>query len=497
MSKSPTHSTSQRLRRSLRRALGSGGGSRALGVLAAIAVATAGIVLSADTSAAPVPPAGQPPTAPDGDPRPEAAGLRFQQGPLSGHATLAQSAVLVGGPQQVLVDIELKARGDGSAERVPVAMTLVLDHSGSMGGQKLEQARSSVLRALDQMQDDDWFGFVVYDHAAQTLVPLQPVGSNRGKIREVVRRVGAGGGTQIPQGLDRGFQTLQAAPAGFARRIVLVSDGIDGSGVGPAGVRQTVARYGQSGVTVAALGIGTDYDEPFLTAVADAGNGAYAYLATGSELEAFLAQEMRAASALAAERIALDLALPPNTRFVRAHGATADHLPGGVRLQAGNMAGGDQRHIVVELEATAMAAGPIGGVGVSLTFNDRQANRMASLQGGALQVTAVTDGAVAAATRDPAAFAAAKGVLIEVAQAQAMDRWREGDTAGAMRLAQDNAARLQGLRAYDPSSPVLEAQAEATADDMESFQNLAPASAAGRGYSLGSNAARRARSTGL
>ncbi len=493
-------SPAQRLRRSLRRSLGSGGGGRALGVLAAVAVATAGIVLSTGTTgAAPVPNTN---ITPNPDPNaplaaPAPGSLTFQQGPISGNATLAQSGIVVGSPQQVLVDIDLKATGEASNQRIPVAMTLVLDRSGSMSGQKLEQARRSVLQALEQMQDGDWFGFVAYDHAAQTLVPLQPVGPNRASIRATVMNVRAGGGTQIPQGLDRGFETLQNAPAGYARRVVLVSDGIDGSGVGPQGVRTNVARYGQSGVTVAALGIGTDYDEAFLTAVADAGNGAYAYLATGSELQGFLAQEMRAASAMVAERVAFDFALPPNTRFVAAHGATANHRAGGVHLDVGNMAAGDQRHIVLQLESTAMTTGPLGGIGVDLSFTDRGTGQLASLHAGALQVAGVSDEALAAATRNNAAFAAAKAVLLEQSQLEAMNEWRQGNVEGAVRMARDNAARLQQLQQMAPESPTVSAAAEAAEEDAESFEALDPYSAGGRGYGLGSNAARRTRATGL
>ena len=376
-------------------------------------------------------------------------------------------------------------------------MALVLDRSGSMSGQKLEQARRSVLQALEQMQDGDWFGFVAYDHAAQTLVPLQPVGPNRASIRATIMNVRAGGGTQIPQGLDRGFQTLQSAPAGYARRVVLVSDGIDGSGVGPQGVRNTVATYGQSGVTVAALGIGTDYDEAFLTAVADAGNGAYAYLATGSELQGFLGQEMRAASAMVAERVAFDFALPPNTRFVAAYGATANHAAGGIHLDVGNMAAGDQRHIVLQLESTAMATGPLGGIGVDLSFTDRGTGQLASVHAGALQVAGVSDEALAAATRNNEAFAAAKAVLLEQSQLEAMNEWRSGNVEGAVRMARDNAAQLDRLRQMAPASPTVSAAAEAAEEDAESFEALDPYSAGGRGYGLGSNAARRTRATGL
>jgi len=338
---------------------------------------------------------------------------------------------------------------------------------------------------------------VAYDHSATTLVPLQPVGPNRASIRATIHNVRAGGGTQIPQGLDRGFQTLQSAPAGYARRVVLVSDGIDGSGVGPQGIRNTVTRYGQSGVTVAALGIGTDYDEAFLTAVADAGNGAYAYLQDGSELHGFLAQEMRAASAMVAERVAFDFALPPNTRFVRAFGATAESHAGGVRLQVGNMAAGDQRHIVLELQSTAMATGPLGGIGVDLRFTDRGTGQLASVHAGALQVAGVSDQALAAATRNDEAFANAKAVLLEHQQVEAMNEWRSGNVEGAVRMARDNAAALNDLRQMAPGSPSVSAAAEAAEEDAESFDSLDPMSAGGRGYGLGSNAARRSRATGL
>jgi Ca-activated chloride channel family protein len=496
--KTSPKSPARRLRRSLRRSLGSGGGGRALGVLAAVAVATAGIVLSTGTTGAAPIPSGPIANTPGGTPAAPAPGtLTFQQGPISGSAALAQSGIVVGAPQQVLVDIDLKATGEGSNQRIPVAMTLVLDRSGSMSGQKLEQARRSVLQALEQMQDGDWFGFVAYDHSAQTLVPLQPVGPNRASIRATINNVRAGGGTQIPQGLDQGFQTLQSAPAGYARRVVLVSDGIDGSGVGPQGIRNSVTRYGQSGVTVAALGIGTDYDEAFLTAVADAGNGAYAYLQHGSELQGFLAQEMRAASAMVAERVAFDFALPPNTRFVRAFGATANSRSGGVQLQVGNMAAGDQRHIVLELQSTATATGPLGGIGVDLSFTDRGTGQLASAHAGALQIAGVSDQALAAATRNDEAFANAKAVLIEEQQQEAMNEWRQGNVEGAVRMARDNAAVLDDLRQMAPTSMAVSAAAEAAEEDAESFEALDPMSAGGRGYGLGSNAARRSRATGL
>ena len=495
MTRTKTKSSIHRFQRAMRRSFGAGSGGRALGVLVAVAVAAAGIVLSGDANPAPAAPLFiTAPSAPSHPDAPTNIPVKFQHGPLSGTIALGHSGIVTGTPQQVLVDIDLDAHGDATARRVPVAMTLVLDRSGSMSGQKLEQARRSVLQALEGMHDDDYFGFVAYDHGAEVMIPLQRVGFARSSMRGTILSVRTGGGTQIPAGLQAGFQTLASAPAGYSRRVVLVSDGIDGSGIGPAGIRSSVLGFGRSGVTVAALGIGTDYDEAFLTAVADAGNGAYAYLATGGELQAFLQRELDAASSTVAERVALDLALPRGTHFVRAHGAVAQSLGNGVRLEVGNMASGDERHVVVELQAHTATAGHVGDIPVSIAFHDRHQDRMAQVSPGSLALYGVADAAVASATVSGESYAAAKAVLIEVAQTEAMERWEQGDTEGAIALARDNANELRRVRRqYAPASPILEVQAAAAEDDAANFGMQAPSSAGGRAYRLESNTRRRDR----
>ena len=42
-----------------------------------------------------------------------------------------------------------------SADRVPVSLGIVLDTSGSMAGDKIERARASIERFLDQLGDPD------------------------------------------------------------------------------------------------------------------------------------------------------------------------------------------------------------------------------------------------------------------------------------------------------------------------------------------------------
>ena len=54
-----------------------------------------------------------------------------------------------------------ETRGDGY--RAPLNVAIVIDRSGSMAGEKIEQAKRAALAALDQMRPDDIVSVVAYD----------------------------------------------------------------------------------------------------------------------------------------------------------------------------------------------------------------------------------------------------------------------------------------------------------------------------------------------
>src|SRR5262245_60613993 len=102
-----------------------------------------------------------------------------------------------------------------ASSRPPVNVSLVIDRSGSMGGQKIDLARAAVAQALRMLRSSDRFSVVCYDHEIDVLVPPTPASGEA--VKNAVDRVGAlqargntdlGGGwlkgcEQIAQHLDR------------------------------------------------------------------------------------------------------------------------------------------------------------------------------------------------------------------------------------------------------------------------------------------------------
>jgi len=410
---------------------------------------------------------------------------------LTGFVALTQGAILADGTRELFAELRLEARDvAGETRRRPVSLAVVLDTSGSMAGDKIVQARRSVQALADRMRDEDRLAIVTYDGSARVLSPLVPIGAARETLGSTIARIGAFGGTNIPAGLELGVRALDDAPGDTIRRLVLISDGLDGSGQPLPAVASTVSTRANAGTTTSALGVGVDYDERWLTTIADSGRGNYDLVAQGGELAGFLTRELEQASTTVADRAAVSLDLPDGWRVTDAYGGTFE----GGRVALGSLFAGERRRVTLRIEAAAGAAGTAHDLPLGLTYVASTERIDRNLDLGRLSVSVVEDEAQVVASRDVALHAEAVAQRVDVLQAQAIEAWREGRTGEAERIARDNEATLQRWRQQAPqAAAAIDQRLEAVNDDLDNFGRVSAQSAEGRAYGLGANAARRAR----
>lgn len=453
--------------------------------LAAVTIATAGIVLLHGPGyAAPIPPTGTTTTAgTSGD------WLTFTGPGLSGRASFDRSSVLSNGLRVVSAELRLNAdAGTADAQRRPLAIAIVLDTSGSMAGEKIQQARLAVQEMVGRMDDQDYVSIVTYDQNARMLTPLVPVSSLKGSLATLTGYIHAAGGTNIPSGLTMGAQTLTDAPAHLVRRVVLISDGLDGSGQPIPTVAAGVQARANGGMTLSALGIGTDYSEPFLTQVAEAGRGNYEFLARGAELSGFLRRELDEASRTIVDNVVAELTLPAGWSAQQAFGAPLSSTTGTIRLPIGSLHPGAERSVIVRIQVPAGVAGALGSLPIHVRYNTTADRESHQLAGGALALTATDDEAVAASSIKPEVYAQTESAVIDARQAVAVDAWRRGDREEASRLARENRGALRQVQAAAPS-PAVREQLDDLAADEAAFGGSSM-SAEGRAHGLRSNSQR-------
>jgi Ca-activated chloride channel family protein len=137
-----------------------------------------------------------------------------------------------------------------SNERVPVSLGIVLDTSGSMAGEKMDNALSAIDRFLTTLLDPTDEIFIYRFSNFPEL--LQDWTSDRKRLSRVVARITAGGGTAMYDALAEAVPTAQKGQ-NRKKAILLISDGNDtNSDTSLSAVKQMIR---ESEVMVYAIGI--------------------------------------------------------------------------------------------------------------------------------------------------------------------------------------------------------------------------------------------------
>jgi len=372
-------------------------------------------------------------------PSEHANGIGFDGPGASGTLALSHGQVLANGPQRVFAELRITADDSAvAAERAPLAMVIVLDTSGSMSGEKLIEARRSVRKLLDRMDDDDQVAFVRYDTQAHLVQQMDRVGSVRSYIDRTLESLRADGGTNIPDGLAVAMRQMEEAEPGRVRRVVLVSDGLDSHRDQAEGL----ARRGtDAGVTVSSLGIGLDFDESYMVGLSRAGRGNFGFVENPSALSTFLRRELEETATTRIEQAVARIRLPRGLKFVRAIGAPSRLDEGEVTLSLGALSARATRRVVVELRADATSGAALELSG-DVTWKPTGGRRVShSLDG--LHLTAVVDRDAVHASRDPRVYASCISALASLQQLEANAAFRRGDRGTAMKLLEGSQDMLE------------------------------------------------------
>ncbi len=401
---------------------------------------------------------------------------------VHGMVSLSHTRILSGRETTVFADVRVVADADSRAreeKRAPIALAVVLDTSGSMSGEKIEEARRSVLRLLSEMRDDDEITVVRYSDTSELIQPLARIGNVRQSLSSKIAQLDAGGGTNIPAGLQHGLRALDEATRGRVRRIILVSDGLDSTRA----QAENLARSSfSSGITVSSLGIGLDFDESYMGSVAQSGHGNFAFVKNGAALASFLHRELEETAGTTVENARVRLQLPDGMRFVSATGADAMMNGNDVELAIGSLFAGDERRVVVELAAnTYRAEGSSFDIDATASWREVGGSSVTA-RASRLSLLASNDTSEVERGRDGAVLASATSVVASRNQIEAANAYAQGDVTRAAQIAEKNEVNLAAAIAVAPApaATALNTQMKAYRAERNGFATVAPQSAAGR-----------------
>jgi Ca-activated chloride channel family protein len=257
-----------------------------------------------------------------------------------------QHAHAEGSDQHVLVRIHVPA-AQANSKRIPLNLALVLDRSGSMGGAKLEYAKAAARFVMERLEPEDRVSVVAFDDRIE--VPLRSTPAKGVQINDVLHRITERGSTNLHGGwLEGGTQVAAHLRPGALNRVLLLSDGLANVGETNADrIASDVRGLSSRGVSTSALGIGRDFDEDMMVAIAQAGDGNYHFIEHPNALPQIFATELQGLKNTFARTVSLGLEVAPGVQVLDVLNDAPRNSHG--RLMLPNLVHGSTLEVLVKL----------------------------------------------------------------------------------------------------------------------------------------------------
>jgi Ca-activated chloride channel homolog len=202
---------------------------------------------------------------------------------------------LTNGEPCTMLQLGLKTPLDGDpGERPPLTLSVVVDSSGSMSGEKMDFVKSGLEQLIDSLHDEDQFSLIEFNNEASTVFPMQGVQSHRAEARDLIATLQAGGGTNVYDGLVEGYASVSDAyDSGRQNRVILLSDGLATSGNTSSEAIIDMSRAQNSdGIGLTTIGLGTGFDAELMRSLALQADGNYYFLEDSAAVEEVFREEI-------------------------------------------------------------------------------------------------------------------------------------------------------------------------------------------------------------
>lgn len=318
-----------------------------------------------------------------------------------------------------------------AAQRPPQAIALVIDRSGSMAGQPLAEAKRCAEYVISRLRPTDTLSLVQFDDRVRRQWPAQPLGDGSAQ-RAAVEAITEGGSTNLHGGWLDGAESLGTVAGHGLKRVILLSDGQANQGLtDPAKIAAQCAQWASRGITTSTYGLGHQFNEELMIAMARAGGGSSYYGDTAADLMEPFERELELLGNLCLRELRLAVQAPDGVEVQVVNDLPRNegrwHLP--------DLAWGAEAWAVLRLKVPVTSLPPVGTAAtlVRVSVSGRTPDGEAvQLERASLSVPVLSVGSFDALADDELVTRrlielAAADTLTRIRAAAARGRWKEVD----------------------------------------------------------------------
>jgi Ca-activated chloride channel homolog len=342
-----------------------------------------------EPASAAVEPAEEPPPEPkDDDPVTDAVA----EGTLTMKVGTSHGYLASGEPGEVFAAIDIDAKEIEGGTRPPLNVAVVIDRSGSMRGHPMQYARQAADQLVGELQPGDRLSVVTYASDVSVDLPsAEATQASQARMRQAISRISAGGGTNISGGLQKGVEQVERYKTSESvNRVVLMSDGQANVGITSRSGLEELARNSlQKGISVTTMGMGLNYNEDVMSAMADKGSGNYYFIDQSSQIVSVFKSELDGLAETVARNTSVVITLPDGVEVDELYGFSHQRTRNQVMVSLAEFRSGESKDILLKLRTDAGEAGERPLMDVDLDYDDVTDDEAKSLQVGLASV--ITD----------------------------------------------------------------------------------------------------------
>lgn len=276
-------------------------------------------------------------------------------GTLDLEAALSHAYVPAKADKTIHARIQVRADDAQAKERAPMNLAVVIDHSGSMAGGRLAQAKKAAHTLVDRLGEGDRLAVVSYgNNVTVDMDSVFVTEANKEKLHAAISSIRLHGSTNLAGGFKKGADIVGEHPTDDSvNRVVLLSDGHANIGAKtPHALGKIAGGYLEKGVSVSTMGIGLDYNEKLMAEMAKQGAGNYYFVEDEKKLATIFSQEFKTLSQVVARNAKLELDIGAGVELIDLHGFPYTHKRGKVTVKLGNFYARQHKDILLDLSVS-------------------------------------------------------------------------------------------------------------------------------------------------
>ena len=203
----------------------------------------------------------------------------------------------------MLLDISPREEKE-SLPSPPLNICLVLDRSTSMQGEKMDMVKATAIQLLRSLRPEDVFSVVAFSDYAEVIIPAA-FSADKKKQEGRIQMMQTTGATEIYNGLKAGLQEVRrTVDPSRVNHIILLTDGQTYGD--EQACLQLAEEAAAKNIGISGMGIGSEWNDIFLDALAGKTGGSSAYISTPKDIQRLLVEKFNALISTYADDVILE-----------------------------------------------------------------------------------------------------------------------------------------------------------------------------------------------